>query len=374
MSVDKKYKEYEEKLYSITDRTMLTADKVNEFFSELLTVLPNNGKLYKYKVLETFHIDELVVGYIWFSSAKMLNDNKDCAFNANYLQQIEEMVKFFLTDGNYRKTLVKGLYMELATRDIDITPQIIEDCLSCVSKNGSKFSQLKFNKFCREYRLTKEQRQKLINTIALYSDERQNEETIRKSVSNLCEQMEKIRSGNQICSLTSSYDKDSMWAYYCGNRGICIEYDFNKINSVELKNVFINTQKVRYGRKKKFRYVDIIKLTLQDTLESKIEADKLIFNQLLTKDKSWSTEEEWRVLIHSRDNEIGLKIPAKIISAIYIDYSVLQEDKAKRIIKLANRNGWKIFVRYFSRLEAEYRYDTIENINAYNEKIAQIQR
>ena len=80
------------------------------------------------------------------------------------------------------------------------------------------------------------------------------------------------------------------------------------------------------------------------------------------------------MLIHSRDNEIGLKIPAKIISAIYIDFSVLQEDKAKRIIKLANRNGWKIFVRYFSRLEAEYRYDTIENINAYNEKIAQIQR
>lgn len=378
MAVDKKYKEYEEKLYAITDRAMLTADRVNELFAELLTVLPNGGKLYKYKALDTFHIDEFVVGYMWFSSAKNLNDNKDCTFNANYLQQIEEMIKFFLTDGNYRKTLAKGLYLELVARNKDITLQIIEDCLSCVSKNRSKFSQLKFDKFCKDYHLTKEQRQKLINAIALYSDERQNEESIRKSVSNLCEQMEKIRSGNQICSLTSSYDKDSMWAYYCNNQGICIEYDFTKINSIinsiELKNVFINTQKVRYGRKKKFRYVDIIKLTLQDTLESKFEADKLIFDQLLTKDKSWSTEEEWRVLIHSRDNEIGLKIPAKIISAIYIDFSVLQEDKAKRIIKLANRNGWKIFVRYFSRLEAEYRYDTIENINAYNEKIAQIQR
>ena len=29
MAVDKKYKEYEEKLYSITDRALLTTDKVN---------------------------------------------------------------------------------------------------------------------------------------------------------------------------------------------------------------------------------------------------------------------------------------------------------------------------------------------------------
>ncbi len=372
MAVDRKYKEYEEKLYSITDRALLTTDKVNALFSELLTVLPNNGKLYKYKALDTFHIDELIIGYIWFSSAKKLNDNKDCAFNANYLQQIEEMIKFFLTDGNYRKTLAKGLYMELVARNKDITPQIIEDCLSCVSKNRSKFSQLKFDKFCRDYHLTKEQRQKLINTIALYSDERQNEESIRKSVSNLCEQMEKIRSGNQICSLTSSYDKDSMWAYYCNNRGICIEYDFTKIDTDELKNVFINTQKVRYGKKKKFSYVEIIKAHLQNTQESHIQADKMIFQQLLTKDKSWSTEDEWRTLIHSRDNEVGLKIPAKIVSAIYIDYSVLQEEKTKRIIELANKNSWKIFVRYFSRLEAEYRYDTIENINAYNQKTTHI--
>ena len=180
MAVDKKYKEYEEKLYYITDRSLLTAEKVNELFDELLTVLPNNGKLYKYKALDMFHIDELEDGYIWFSSAKKLNDNKDCAFNANYLQQIEEMVKFFLTDGNYRKTLVKGLYMELAAKNKNITPQIIEDCLSCVPRSRTKFSQLKFDKFCRDYHLTKEQRQKLINTIALYSDERQNEESIRK--------------------------------------------------------------------------------------------------------------------------------------------------------------------------------------------------
>lgn len=48
----------------------MTAEKINAIFNELLTVLPNDGKLYKYKALATFHIDELEDGYIWFSSAK----------------------------------------------------------------------------------------------------------------------------------------------------------------------------------------------------------------------------------------------------------------------------------------------------------------
>ena len=77
---DNAYKEYEKKLYSYADNALLTEEVVNDLFKELLTVLPNKGKLYKYKALSTFHIDELEEKYIWFSSAKKLNDKKDCAF------------------------------------------------------------------------------------------------------------------------------------------------------------------------------------------------------------------------------------------------------------------------------------------------------
>ena len=374
MAADRKYKEYEEKLYFIPDNELMTVDKLNELFSELLTVLPNDGKLYKYRALDTFHIDELEDGYVWFSSAKKLNDNKDCAFNANYLQQIDNLVKFFLTDGNYRKMLAKGLYMNLVTHNNYITLPLVEDCLLCLSKMDFPTRYYKVDKICKDYKLLEPQKQQLIITAELYSDARQNEESIRESISNLCEQMEKIRNGNQICSLTSSFAKDSMWAYYCNNRGICIEYDFTKIDTSELKTVFINTYKVRYGRKKKFSYVDIIKAHLRNTPQATLEADKMIIQQLLTKDQSWSTEDEWRTVLHVKGNEIGVRIPAKIVSAIYLDYSVLREDKAKRIIDLAKLNGWKLFVRYFSNLEVEYRYDSIDVINTYNEKIMQSQR
>ena len=65
MPSDSKYKDYKEKLYTFTDRTLLTVDKVNDLFNELLTVLPNNGKLYKYKALDKFHIDEISRRIYW---------------------------------------------------------------------------------------------------------------------------------------------------------------------------------------------------------------------------------------------------------------------------------------------------------------------
>ena len=369
---DNAYKEYEKKLYSYADNALLTEEVVNDLFKELLTVLPNKGKLYKYKALSTFHIDELEEKYIWFSSAKKLNDKKDCAFNANSLEQINELVKFLLTDDNYRKTLVGNLYLKFSPKCSEITPKAIEDLLNCISKNGQKIGKLKFDKFCKEYKLTEEQKQELVKTIQLYSDKAQNEDIIRKNISNIYNQMQKVRNSVQICSLTTSYDKDSMWAYYCNNAGICIEYDFNKINDYELKKKFINTQKVRYGRKKKFSYVDIIKAKLENTQEAMAKADEMILSQLLTKEKSWRAEEEWRTIGNVRGNETGIKIYADIVSAIYLDYSILKEEKAKQIIELAEDNKWKVYVRYFSDYEAEYRYDTIENINKLISDLKQI--
>ena len=159
-----------------------------------------------------------------------------------------------------------------------------------------------------------------------------------------------------------------MWAYYCNNEGICIEYDFLKITSFELQKLFINTQMVRYGKKKKFSYVDVMKARIKNDAAALIKADKMIMEQVLTKDKSWSTEEEWRVIMNDRDNFVGRKVSVDMISAIYIDFSVSETDKAKKIIEIAKNNGWQIYIRYFCRFEAEYRYDTIENTNIFLDK------
>lgn len=361
MALTAEYKAFEDKLYSLSVNNFATESEFHALFDELLKVLPNKGKLYKYKALSTFHIDELEEKYVWFSAAKQLNDNKDCTFNANSLKEIESLVKFFLNDGAYRDFLIKGLYLNLASKCPTITPKIIEDCVACISKNGQRIAKLRFDKFCKDYKLTLEEKQELLKVINLYSG-RVDETAIRNSISNIHQQLQDIRNSTQVCSLTTSYDKDSLWAYYCNNAGICLEYDFTKIQSLELKKIFINTQKVRYGRKKKFSQVEVIKAKLEGTTESMKKADEMLVMQLLTKDWSWRAEEEWRTTGNARGNYLGSKIPADIVSAIYLDYSILDEERAKRIIELANRNEWKLYVRFFDEFESEYRYDTIENI------------
>ena len=94
--------------------------------------------------------------------------------------------------------------------------------------------------------------------------------------------------------------------------------------------------------------------------DEKSQAENVVFRQLLTKDKSWSTEEEWRTILAGNNNLLGVKAYINFISAVYIDYSVLRLKKTRKILKLANENGWQIYVRYFDTFVAEYKYDTIE--------------
>lgn len=359
--LDKAYNEYEKKLYSIPDRKIFTPKIVNELFDDLLRILPNNGKLYKYKALKTFHIDELEKKYIWFSSAKQLNDKKDCTFNANSLEEQEKIVKFLCQGDNYRRFVASEIYLVLCRNHSNITLEVIENFLESLYKSTSNSLNPYFNSFCLHFQLNMAEREKLFKTVCLYGYAG-NEEVIRNSMDNFSEQIQEVRDSMLVCSLTTSYDKDSMWAYYCGNEGICIEYDYSKIQSYELKKIFMQTQKVRYGKKKKINQLDIIKLKMECTQDSIAQADKLINSQLLTKDKSWSTEEEWRIIRNMRGNYIGAQQPADIISAIYLDYSILRKQRASRIIKLAKENGWNVYVRYFDFYKAEYCYDTIKNI------------
>ncbi len=365
---NKRYKDFERKLNSIQDNEVVDEKKINEIFNDLLSVLPNDGKLYKYKSLKKFHIDELEKKYIYLSSAKDLNDNKDCAFNANSLVEIDKLVNFYSKNNNFRKVLSKGLYFTLLHNHKNISLEIIEDYLSYISNVHPIIGRLRFNAFCESYRLSNEEKQKVATTIQLYADENQNNVSIGNSIRNLHEEIQNMRKWMHVLSFTTSFKKDSMWAYYCENKGICIEYDFTKIEQLGLKRKFINTQKVRYGIKKKFSYVNIMKAQLSNNSESSRKVDEMIMAQHLTKDKSWSAEEEWRMFAFIAGNEDGFKLYADIISAIYIDYSILNYKKTKQIIRLAKENHWKIFVRYFDEYEVEYMYDTIETIKQYVKK------
>lgn len=368
----KAYDEFQDKLYLMWNGQHLPEKEISALFDELLTFLPNGGKLYKYKLLESFRIDELEKKYVWFSSAKHLNDNKDCVFNANIGQDTAALVKYFLKDDNYRKVIIQGFYMSISRGHKNISLKVIEDCFDCIAQKGERIAKLKVNDVCKRYGLSKTEQERLWNKIVTCSNENIDEKFVRSTIADLSRQSVDLRESMKILSLTTSYKKDSMWAYYCQNKGICIEYDFSKINTYGGKGIFLNTQKVLYKRKKKFSYLDIIKLKMDNSIEALCKADKLIMEQLLTKDKSWSTEEEWRVILNDFTKINGTPVYVDMISSIYIDYEILEEEKTKKIMELAKKNGWNVYVRYYCQLEAEYRYDTVENINKLIEKLSPI--
>ena len=134
------YDAYEKKLFD-NDSEKTSDQEVEALFSEIISILPNNGILYKYKSIEGFHVDELSEKYLWFSSAKHLNDNKDCAFNVNLLEDTEKIVHYFLKDDKFRKFLVDGAYKELSQKDPGLTKKDVVDCLECISKNGIKIGK-----------------------------------------------------------------------------------------------------------------------------------------------------------------------------------------------------------------------------------------
>ena len=335
-------------------------ETVNETFANLLAQLPNGGKLYKYRALKTFHEDELEEQYLWFSSAANLNDSKDCAFNMNIFEEIEDLVKYWLKDNRYRNFMVTYIHNELGALGKRISREDIEECLSCASKYGIKFAKKRVEFFCRKHRFSKEQQDIINEAIDICMNRKESEALVRKSVISTIDTMLSLRNRILVCSLTTSYRKDNMWAYYCCNEGICIEYDFAKIDSIEHKKVFKNLFRVRYGKKPRIKMTEIFDFSFNDDISAKKKIEEKIWKQLLTKDKSWATEDEWRVFYVGKENENGKDKSANFISAIYIDNSVLRWKKTRKILKLANENGWQIYVRYFDTFVAEYKYDTIE--------------
>lgn len=163
----------------------------------------------------------------------------------------------------------------------------------------------------------------------------------------------------RIHSFASSYEQNSMWAYYCKNKGICIEYDYSKLKnmSYDIKRLFLQTQKVSYSTRRKNIRIDSIVEYILSSVESKPKISSglnyQINQQLITKDKSWKQEDEWR-LFASGDYE---KIPVDIVTAIIIDEEIINCTIIKKVLDMARKREWNIIVRKLNKSKSKYLYE-----------------
>ena len=133
------------------------------------------------------------------------------------------------------------------------------------------------------------------------------------------------------CFSASGWNNQLMWSHYANSyNGICVEYDFNKMNE------FIGfVYKVNYSSERPtIMLKDLGFTSLKKDESENIQQDEVnissILSYMLTKNKCWDYEEEWRI-INQEDDDKGFRfVKTPFVKSITIGLNV--ENICKNLI------------------------------------------
>lgn len=145
---------------------------------------------------------------------------------------------------------------------------------------------------------------------------------------------EKMKNLFLVGCLCTSYKNRLMWSHYAdSHKGFCIEYDFSEPEDEMLPKLPLP---VFYSEN---RPLIPWKAAIYNSVENMEEAYAEIMMGLLTKDKDWEYENEWRILIEATEDS-ELVMPK--VSCIYLGASIEKENRDK-VIAIAKE--WNIPVK-----------------------------
>lgn len=156
-----------------------------------------------------------------------------------------------------------------------------------------------------------------------------------ENLQNLLDEMdsklaEKMKNLFLVGCLCTSYKNRLMWSHYAdSHKGFCIEYDFSEPEDELLSKLPLP---VVYSEK---RPSVPWKAAIDNSEENMEEAYAEIMMGLLTKDKDWEYENEWRILIGATEDS-ELVMPK--VSCIYLGASIEKENRDKVIAIAKERN------------------------------------
>ena len=171
-----------------------------------------------------------------------------------------------------------------------------------------------------------------------------------------------IRRDSYIYSMSETYESNPLWAFYANNnQGFCIEYDFNKAKEfdIEKKKMLLNTYGVIYSDDvKPYSFVDVLKFLLTGKKDNALhlKANLELFAQLMTKQKDWSFEKEWRIMLTNLNDN---KVPFDLVSRIVIDERAVECNEAKRLIDLCRNRGWGVLIRKTQFINVAHKFEEL---------------
>ena len=148
------------------------------------------------------------------------------------------------------------------------------------------------------------------------------------SIYPLEERLDKLSKIAALKCFTESFDNNLMWAHYSdSHKGICVEYDFKKINDDEILKLLFP---VIYSKERNiYASSDILIDFLKGDKE--LQGTKDAKGIFLQKDNCWRYEKEWRICLMNHSDEIDtvqeMEFPS--VTAIYIGARTPKEDIEK---------------------------------------------
>ena len=147
-----------------------------------------------------------------------------------------------------------------------------------------------------------------------------------------------------------------MWQMYGDNyKGFIVEYSVDKNDTAFLNSLF----PVVYKENRSFNPIELfLKILLKPSEDDyhKQLIRKFIINSLVTKNKEWEIQKEWRVI-----EKAGDTIESPKITGVYLCTKGKEKDKKyqkniSKILRIQEKLGFKIYDCYFDYEETKIKY------------------
>lgn len=342
-------------------------------FDNLLSCIPNGGKLYKYRSLRgkafKYIYDCLKNGYLWVPQAKDLNDDNDTTVTSDALKEIERFVDYLFQDQEKLICVLANRRGSKYWSEDAILNCIPFDSVVCYfdTVSGTVYSENIKSKLRIYHEDSVIEKHYLDFLQRLVMTDFKND--IYGVIEEFIVLNNRLRDFFYIFSMSDSYDLSNMWAYYADSgQGFCIEYDYNLAKKLDplAKCILLNSYKVVYTNSPQEvlseRLAEVSLFSPNDMeLQEKLNYD--IFERLLTKEVCWEHEREWRIAFvnnNFNDNSENYdcnRIPVDIVSAIIIDERSLEKTNAKKLIRLCKKRGWTIKIRRRHLYDTAHTYE-----------------
>ena len=370
-------KQKTDNLYQKHIKTIFGVKKIEEFsneevenaFNVLLQILPNEGKLYKYRSFEKGkfenYYDALEKGYLWFPQADNLNDDFDTVLYFDPLVEAENIRNYLLANPRlYFKAIVSYSSEPLKIGYSQLDNEAFNKVIDCYDLNTGELDKSKAIKLLSKMGTTTQKAIKYLKEVDAFIEQFiiNNKDALEKVVESFVNINIAIRRDSYIYSMSETYQSNPLWAFYCNNsQGFCIEYDFNKAKDfdIEKKKKLLNTYQVIYSDKvEDYSFVNMLKwlLTGKKDDELYLQANLDLFTQLMTKQADWSFEKEWRIMLAKlEDNKVYLDFVSKII----IDERVLETQESKKLIELCKQKKWNVLIRKTQYINVAHKFEEL---------------